>query len=178
MTLTEEDPNLFDIVHTWLYTKQLTQSKDGQDVECSSVQLRNIFALADRLVMPLLCNMAIDGLKNFYLHNTKVPSTATIIETYATTPEHSVLRKLLVATITFAPHNWQYRALKRRKEFVKCPDFLFDVAMALEKQITHRPASVKDAPVLKDPCSFHQHAEGEKDCSGKIVPRSGKTQGQ
>lgn len=33
--------------------------------------------------------------------------------------------------------------------------------MALEKQITQMPASIKDAPFLRDPRSFHQHAEVE-----------------
>ena len=177
VTLTEEDPEIFDIVHTWLYTNQLTQSKDGQDVECSFEQCRDVFVLADRLVMPLLCNMAIDWLKDFYLHEDVLPSAAVIIGTYAITPENSVIRKLLVALITFAPTNWRHFSLVRRKEYVKCPDFLLDVSIALEKQITHRPAKVKDAPFFKEPCSFHHHAEGEKDCSGKIVPRSGETQG-
>lgn len=79
---------------------------------------------------------------------------------------------------TFVPQTWRYLAPEFREEFVKCPDFLFDVSMALEKQITHRPTSTRDGPFLKDFCSFHQHAEGEKDCLGKIVPRSQKPQGQ
>ena len=166
MTLTEEDPEIFDIVHTWLYTHQLTQSNNGQDVGCSFSQIAEVFVLADKLEMPTLCNMAIDKLK----HKEKLPSAKTIIRTYATTPENAIIRKLLVALFTFSSINWRNLAPKFRTTFVKCPDFLFDVSMALEKKITHRPASIRDAPFLKDPCSFHRHAEGEKDCSGKIVP--------
>ena len=174
MTLTEEDPEVFDIVHTWLYTHQLTQSNNGRDLVCSFSQLADVFVLADKLEMLPLCNMAIDKLKR----KERLPSANIIIKTYATTPPNSVIRKLFVALITFSPENWRYYALVRRKEFVKCPDFLFDVSMALEKQITQRPARVKDALFLKEPCSFHQHAEGEHDCLGAIVPRSGETQEQ
>ena len=103
MTLTEEDPDLFDIVHTWLYTNQLTQSKDGQDIVCSYSQIWDLFVLADKLDMPSLCNMAIDILKDAFLQTKRIPRTSIVIKTYAITSEFSNLRKLLVAIITCAP---------------------------------------------------------------------------
>ena len=107
-----------------------------------------------------------------------IPDAQSIVRIYAITPQNSVLRNLFVAIVAFVPQTWRSLGLEDREFLVQCPDFLFDVSMALKKRITNGPASIKDAPFLKDPCLFHQHAEGEKDCSGKIVPRRGETQEQ
>lgn len=162
--LVEEDPDIFDIMHVWFYTNELTRSEGGKDVPCSNLQLAELFVLADKLDMPTLCNKTIDGLKSTFLKN-KVPGVALIAIAYTKTPENSPLRKLFVAAMTFISKHWLQFATNYREY----PDFVFDISLALQKQIPPVPASLADAPFLKD-CSFHQHAEGEKDCSGVLVP--------
>ena len=171
--LVEEEPEIFDIAHSWLYTNELTRSEGGEDVPCLKIQLADLFVLADKLDMPLLCNKAIDVLKSTFLETNVVPGVPLIEIAYTKTPKNSPLRKLFVATITFSPRSWANLATKRRETYLEYPEFLFDVSVALQKQITQRPASIADAPFLKDN-SFHQRAEGEKDCSGTVVPPSSK----
>lgn len=62
VSLPEEYPETFDIVHTWLKANELTQSEDGEDIDCTSLQLVNVFIFADKYDMPELRNEAIDGL--------------------------------------------------------------------------------------------------------------------
>lgn len=173
--LVEEEPEIFDIAHAWLYTNELTWSEGGKDVPCLVRQLSDLFVLADKLDMPLLCNKAIDGLKSKFLETEYMPSVTLINTAYTKTPESSPLRKLYVAVMTFDDRQWLVRATKHREGFLKYPEFLIDIAGALQKQITRRPTSLANAPFLKD-CSFHQHAEGEKDCSGKVVPPTSNDQ--
>lgn len=173
--LVEEDPGIFDIAHVWLYTNELTRSEGGKDVPCSYVQLTDLFVLADKLDMPSLCNKAIDVLKSNLLEDKCVPSPGVIGIAYTKTPENSPLRKLFVAAITCRSTNWLIYAPKNREKYLKYPEFLFDASLALQKQIT-QSQGFADAPFWIE-CSFHQHAEGEKDCSEAVVP-VGKTPGE
>lgn len=100
MELAEEDPEIFDIAHAWLYTTKLTQSKDGEDIGCWPGQLGDLFNLADRLGMPSLCNNAIDDLRSCFWKSRSVPSSNIITNAYANTLENSVLRKLFVGMMT------------------------------------------------------------------------------
>ena len=162
MELVEEEPDIFDIAHAWLYTSELTWSKDGEDVPCNYIQLADLFVLADKVDMPSLCNKAIDGLKSIILEGKSVPGATLVNIAYTKTPENSPLRKHCVAAITFRSKNWCAKASKDREKYLAYPEFLFDVSLALQKQITQMPASIADAPFLKDN-SFHQPAEDERD---------------
>ena len=145
----------------------LTRSEGGKDVPCYSKQLAELFVLGDKLDMPLLCNKAIDNLKSYFLEVYRTPGVTLIDIAYTKTPENSPLRKLFVATITFNPGQWAQLAAEHREEYLKYPEFLFDISVALQKQITQK-RRFAEAPFFKDN-SFHQDVEGEKDCSGTVT---------
>lgn len=172
--LTEEEPEIFDIAHSWLYTNELTWSEGGKDVPCSCMQLTDLFVLADKLDMPLLCNKAIDTLKSKFLKAACTPRVTLIDIAYTKTPENSPLRKFFVAMKTFNAKDWASAVTNNREEYLKYPEFLFDVSLALQKKIT-MSASIAEAPFLKDN-SFHQDADGEKDCSRTVVPPTSNNQ--
>ncbi|KAF6229641.1 hypothetical protein HO173_011496 [Letharia columbiana] len=175
VVLPKESSRNFEIMHTWLYTNELTQTVGGKDAACGPDQLADAFIFGDKYDMPLLRNKAIDVIASNY--SSPVVVVGCIAHAYANTTAGSPLRRLLAAMFTAKPTLWIWVAGKATETFLECPEFLFDVAMELAKSGNNaqtKGMNLNDAPFKKDLCAFHEHAEGEKDCSGTIVSLPGK----
>ena len=58
--MSDEDPEIYDIVNTWLYSKGLTVNKEGLDQECDVHELVELFVFGDKYDMSKLRNNVID----------------------------------------------------------------------------------------------------------------------
>lgn len=56
INLPKELPRTFEIVHTWLYTGQLTRAMGTEDVECTPNHNIELYIFGDKHAMTNLCN--------------------------------------------------------------------------------------------------------------------------
>lgn len=146
LLLPEEDRETFDIVYTWLNANILTQSLDGEDVDCTSRQLIDVFIFGDRYDMPELQDHATDSLTVWFLNKQAlVPHFA---HAYKNATEESPLRRILVAMFTFLPQSFAWIAKDDRSTFCECPEFVMDVVVELTKQ------AFWSAPFIQKHCNF------------------------
>ena len=58
--LADDKPEIFDIIHMWLYTGTLSVAYKEEDYDLNSTQCLDAHVLADRLGMLEACDAAID----------------------------------------------------------------------------------------------------------------------
>ena len=169
--LPDDDPEVFDIVHIWLHIGLLTQSVNGQDIECTSRQLIDVFIFGDKYGMPELQNAAINCIIEWVVNNTLL--TPHFAHAYAHTTENSPLRRLLVAVYTYSPSRWAKIAREQSQVLSACPEFVMDVAIALADGAFRRNLNLAEPPPFwYRPCDYHDHGEGVEDCSGFELRRN------
>ena len=66
VNLPEELPRTFEIVHTWLYTGELTRAIGTEDVECTPNHNIELYVFGDKYTMPKLWTKAMDQLLRDY----------------------------------------------------------------------------------------------------------------
>lgn len=162
--LPEEKSKTFEIVHAWLYSKQLTQNIDGEDVACTSSNAVMVYFFGDKYGMPGLCNAAVDRVIQRYEKNGMRPQN--FCKIYENTVAGSPLRRLLVAIYTLIPSNTGAMLDKCSVRSLACPEFLLDVSKALSSAVCNlTPPTASNNRRIADPCQYHQHAEGEANCT-------------
>lgn len=92
VTLDDEDSDTFRIFNAWLYTGVLMEDPDPKDTPWSL--LVNIYVFAEKRIIPLLQNAAIDEILRAH-KKTSIP-TEQIRHAWTSTAETSPLRRLLV----------------------------------------------------------------------------------
>lgn len=75
MELLNDDPVLFEIFKTWLYSKKLVKDCDGDEVICSASDLVRLHVLADLRGISQLKNAVIDELVSLQKQCNTVPVT-------------------------------------------------------------------------------------------------------
>lgn len=133
-TLTEDDPNIFQLFFHWIYSGKLysTLTVDGQ-VPISFMDLCELFIFGDARGIPELCNVAIDTIFQKFANEWGYP-TLVLQPVYDHTPESSKLRIFLadiaVQTYGFAnlrqdpsayPKEWQTDVIMRSRELKTWP---------------------------------------------------------
>ena len=101
VNLPEELPRTFEIVHTWLYTGELTRAIGTEDVECTPNHNIELYVFSDKYTMPKLCIKAMDQLLRDYEEKGVVETNMAFV--YRKTVGGSPLRRLFVAIITCVP---------------------------------------------------------------------------
>ncbi|KAK4695162.1 hypothetical protein P7C71_g2538, partial [Lecanoromycetidae sp. Uapishka_2] len=161
--LPEDNVGIFSIVYTWLYSGQLLQAKDGEDVACSSDQIVDLFVFGDKYDMSTLCNTVVDWIIDRFEKENRIPNSSTIAPAYEKTLPGSNLRKAVLITWTYYPERMAKLLENRGEILMKCPEFLLDFSKAVvEGYDKPRPSSVREIP---DKCQYHRHDEGEGRCT-------------
>ena len=171
--LPDDDPEIFDIVHIWLTIDCLTQSVNGEDVDCTSRQLIDVFIFGDKYGMPELRNMAINCLIEWVAE--KQGLTAHFAHAYEHTTKNSPLRRLLVDVFAFLPESWAETARAQYDLLLECPEFVTDVAIKLgdgfSRRVFHQ-VSMAETFFIKDACEYHDHGEGVGECTILHIPKN------
>ena len=162
MELPEENPSIFENVHTWLYTKEIKSITNGEDVPCNVNRLVELFIFGDKMGMPTFCNETIDLLIHAFEKENQVVAFF-LARAWENTSAGSPLRKLLVATYVQHTNDLESFHAEFFPPMLACPDFLLDLAKAYSARRGDPPKKRH----IADPCQYHQHAEGEKRCPKK-----------
>ena len=170
--LPEDDPKIFNIFKTWLYSKKIVIDRDGTDTDCPSFSLCQLYVFADARGVPELQNAVINQLADargftelvfvearhllkyygFYLYSNLIRS--------------SPLRRWLIDRVcwdegfAFLVHNEL-----DDEEFWQGPrEFLLDLWIV--RDTIPRPIVASNAPFNKNSCeTYHIHPDGEERCS-------------
>ncbi|KAL9639760.1 MAG: hypothetical protein Q9164_000731 [Protoblastenia rupestris] len=159
IALPEENPEVFDIIYTWLYTGKLTHpTSTNKDAPCVAAHFVNLFIFGDKYTMPRLCNEAINGIIHRYEHHNAIYHN--LPNVYNNTLEGSALRRVMVAIYVNQPVAMAEFYARFKGNLGACSEFLIDVIKALSEGYDKfsKPGKVK-ARYITDRCRFHQHAE-------------------
>ena len=129
VNLPEERPRTFEIVHTWLYTGELTRAIGTEDVECTPNHNIELYVFGDKYAMPELCNKAMDQLIRYYEKKGVVETNMAFV--YRKIVDGSPLWRLFVAIITCVPARSEVFMQKYAEPFWEYPQCLMDVNKAL-----------------------------------------------
>ncbi|KAL9126252.1 MAG: hypothetical protein Q9217_004665 [Psora testacea] len=161
ISLADENPTIFDIVYTWLYTGKLTYCKEGKDVQCLDAHYVNLYIFGDKYDMPRLCNEAVNGIIHRYERYNAIYNNPKHV--YHHTPPASPLRRVMVAIYVKHPTSMMDVYDRFSDDMAACPEFLLDVikALSLRYEKGFKPAKVGKAREIMDRCQFHRHGDGE-----------------
>ena len=161
VTLSEEDPAIFEIVHNWLYTARLEQPLDGEDQACSFQQLVKVYLFADKFQSEALRITAIDQLiLRIAAEKRYLPDPAYV---YAHTTARSPLRNLLVATFAQDPSSLAKLLQAHPEFFLECPESLTDIVVAMvARKGALDTLTMSKAPFVWDFCAFHNHESRDR----------------
>ncbi|KAF7188838.1 hypothetical protein HII31_09761 [Pseudocercospora fuligena] len=141
ITLPEEKAEVFKLFQGWLYTRELPKDK--------STDLVKLWGLADRRIVPLLQNEAIDAIQ---VHNYKNWKEACPTTVYRNTGADSALRRFTVCS--YAANV----SILKDTQIVGWPEeFKTDLIQHL---LTVRPKMDPDEFKRRDMCEWHVHEEG------------------
>lgn len=169
MELPNDDPAIFDIFKTWLYSKTLVKDRDGDEVPCSVSELVRLYVLADLRGVPRLNNAAIHGLIDLQNRRQAVPVTE-IPYVYENTPPSSPLRTLFVDFVCWSSTLDAQNAFQEKWLPYYTAAFLVDLVIAVGQ--LHCTISARhsfSAPYSVDACSYHEHAVGDEYCRLRCV---------
>ena len=160
--LPTEDPDVFGIVHIWLYTSQLAQPAEGKDGPCSFLHLINVYIFGDKFHSEALRIDAIDQLILRVAEEKQyIPNPAFV---YENTAVNSPLRKLLVDTYAHDLPSLAQLLESHPDHFQDCPEALKDIVIALaQRDNSEDPLIMSKASFVLYCCTYHQHDTTDSD---------------
>ena len=163
--LAEDDPEIFDIIHVWLYTNQITVPSRGNDVAPHGLKLLDAYVLADKLNITRACDASID-LFSVAAIKFEIISSNLLALIYERTRPNDRLRQLMIAMIL---QNYQYNieeiTLRNPEVWSGCPSLLMDLLLGMKDKCATPPRGLHPLSL----CDYHCHRADEQ-CS-----QSGKT---
>ena len=166
--LGEQEPEVFAIFQNWLYTRRIVTDQEGQDSECTIMQLVKLYALADQYRITALVNATMDIFIE-QLYEQKIFPNYAVEEVYQNTRSDDHLRRLLVdIACCMAP----IHQLEFYSRSVLPQDFLIELNIATTTRFRHE--LLKHVPkiepslrtIRQQKCKYHDHSGKEK-CSAK-----------
>ena len=159
----DQAPDIFEIVKTWLYSKEITVNVNGKDEPCQkSTTLVDLYLFGAKYGMPNLRNGVIDLIiRNFETQRSVIVKD--ICRVYKNTAPESPLRKVILATYLQRPRSSTDTFEHYKDHYLACPEFLFDLARALESQ-RNKPLEWH----IHDPCQYHEHGKDEEKCPAAL----------
>ena len=162
--LLEETPSIFDVVHTWLYSLEITQIVNEKDVPCTAAQHLALCIFDDKYDMPLLFNDTIDLIITYYEDKSQPLERKHVPYIYDNTVQDSPLRKLIVAMFHCGTQVLIDSLEKKREFYTECPEFMFDLTMDLLCSKVEGKDGLWKAPCYKDRCQYHRHGYSDDEC--------------
>ena len=161
--LRQESVTTFEIVYIWLYSRNLNNSGEERDEDCTHRQLAEVFVFGDRYDMAALCNATLDEIIRLYEMKGNVLAEP-LQYIYENTLPSSPLRGLVMATYTTQPKILTGLFRAHREYFLDCPEFLLEFSREMIKSHTNRPEIGGSYRHIANPCQYHRHADGEAKC--------------
>ena len=169
----EEDPKIFSAYLQWLYTQELVifdgfniesvkdaDLKTTEEAACLAYDRLVQFAmLADRLVDSAFNNEIVNNFISIEQASEFGMSTQTKVDLHSALPENSPIRRLMVR-LTMQRIDTDY--LNRRGKDLS-QEFAVDLLRSYAA-MKEAPGSLR-APVWRNRCDFHLHADGEPSCA-------------
>ena len=177
MEIPEDDPDQFELLVQWLYTKKLDLPNPDTDEahEERYLQLCNLYVLTDKYRMMGMNNYIIDRFfmmlpkkpaphspisKPSFKPVLKSPQTKVIIYIYKNTTNDCTLRKLLVAWFVSIIKHYQLSPQNTAHNFLcTLPEFSADLVIAMTNKLSH--TKEKD-PMTGGSSAFHDKDPEEK----------------
>lgn len=156
MDLPEDDPEAFERLVQWLYTKSFDippfKGDDCDDDQLVLTYLARLYVAADKYGIVGLKNDVIDHWFTAK-EDSQVPDAELLKYVYANTTAKSKLRDLIVAEYVWELGFEWYRDDDSKKALCDLPEFAADLAIALATSMDNNDA---ESPFLLDSSQFHE----------------------
>lgn len=160
MSLPEDDPEAFERLVQWLYTKSYdilpSVGEYGGDDKMIFMRLAKLYVAADKYGIVRLKNDVVDRWYKFRADHTQLPHVYQAVDyVYENTTSGSKLREIVVASYVWEINYEWYKLNSIRKWLGKRPEFTTDVAIAMSQRVTDSQKN----PFLLDSFHFHETTE-------------------
>ncbi|MCJ1246072.1 hypothetical protein MMC30_003276 [Trapelia coarctata] len=167
VVLESDDPRVFEVFTSWLYTRKLCYTYQDILTHCNSHRLTELYVFGDRYDIPMLRNDAIDALVENWKVRSDMPFSS-FRRVYDATPPNNPLRRLLVDMVALdskiassvVPHRDSYPV-----------EMLLDILVVSGEKIhaLRKGAAMVGClrwyPTKASICSsYHKHEEGSALC--------------
>lgn len=168
VTLQEDNPKVFGVFVSWLYTGKLENTVDEIPTPCGSNRLAELYIFADRYDVPILRNDAIDALVKNRQEIPHIPILSFRM-VYDATPPKDPLRRLLVDMVALTT-NIRQSVVAYRESYPA--EMLLDILVVSSERIDALLSGSGNGrrpwkPTKSSICSsYHTHEEGWTGCKG------------
>ncbi|CAD0088398.1 unnamed protein product, partial [Aureobasidium mustum] len=157
ISLADERVDVFDVVHQFIYTRQLS---DEADASIDWKLLVRVWIFGDKHLMPCLQNVAVDMLMRTHEELNGIPCRL-LKMIYKNTVSNSPLRKLMVDLTAYKVLNMDEFMRENDEERFWPYEALTDLVKTMGAK-TKEDIGVRRLPEAKrHKCYYHIHAEGE-----------------
>ena len=163
LDLPDDAPRAFELLVKWLYTGAVDDVSALPEAEAKwehAFACQQLYALSERLVLPVLKNAAIDQFRRGCWEAGLVPGPEEMVPVYSATPPGSAFRRLvanIAARQIMDPDN-ERDAATYKACFEANADFAVDLVNAIRRGV--------GGQLLSDPtegggCEYHEHEDGQ-----------------